>query len=189
MSVREVAMKDEELAVIRRWSTVMSHVCVIAALGFLGGSIWQWSSMNPSSLALRLDVPTVRFDHGRAIAVFLLMCGPAAIYAYGLMQIRTSFRCFARGEIFSSKAILGLQKFGSAGVISVLVGAIMTPIIGSWLTYDSAAGMDFPIRISTGGLTIPVISGFTWTFARTLGIAAAMERRNQELTEENAAFV
>ena len=189
MSVREVAMKDEDLAVIRRWSTVMSHICIIAAVAFLGGSIWQWRSIDPSGLASWLGVPTVRFDHGRTIGLFLLICLPAAINAYVLMHIRSSFRCFARGEIFSPKAIFGLQKFGSAGAISALAAAIMTPLIGSWLTYDSAAGVDFPIVISTGGLTILVISGFTWTFARTLGIAAAMERRNQELTEENAAFV
>jgi hypothetical protein len=33
------------------------------------------------------------------------------------------------------------------------------------------------------------VSGLTWTFARILGITCAVERKNRELTEENAAFV
>ena len=182
-------MKDEEIVMTRRWSAAMSYLCVVTAAAFLIGSFWQWRSMNPAELASWLDVPTVRLDHGRAIAVFLLMCLPAAINAYGLMRIRSSFRCFARGEIFSPKAILGLQRFGSAGVISVLAAAFMTPLVGFWLTYDSNAGADLPIRLGTGSLTILVMSGVTWTFARILGVTAAMERRNRELTEENAAFV
>ncbi|WP_447726131.1 hypothetical protein [Sphingomonas koreensis] len=182
-------MKDQEIAAARHWSAAMSHICVVTAAVFVVGSIWQWRSMAPAGLAAWLDVPTVRLDHGRAIGVFLLMCLPAAINAYGLIAMRSSFQSFARGEIFSPKAILGLQRFGSAGAISVLVAAIMTPLVGCWLTYDSSAGADFPTRIGTGSLTILVVSGLTWTFARILGVTSAVERKNRELTEENAAFV
>jgi hypothetical protein len=61
--------------------------------------------------------------------------------------------------------------------------------LGCWLTYDTGAGADFPLRIGTGSLTILVMSGFTWIFARILGVAAAVERKNRELSDENAAFV
>ena len=189
MSVGEEAMKDQEIAAAGRWSAAMSHICVLTAAVFVLGSIWQWGSMTPADLAAWLDVPSVRVDHGRAIGVFLLMCLPAAIIGYGLMAIRSSFLSFARGEIFSPRAILGLRRFGSAGAISVLVAAVMTPIVGCWLTYDSHAGVDFPIKIGTGSLTILVVSGLTWTFARILGVTSAVERKNRELTEENAAFV
>lgn len=182
-------MTDDEIAMASSWSRVMSHVCIVTAAVFMGGSVWQWSVMSAADLASWLDVPTIRLDHGRNFAVLLLMGLPALLNAYGLMCIRSSFLCFARGEIFSPKAILGLQRFGGAGMIAVLASAVMTPVIGYFLTYDSAAGADFPIRIGTGSLTILVISGFTWTFARILGATAAVERRNRELAEENAAFV
>lgn len=180
---------NKELALTRRWSTAMAHVCVITAVAFLGGAIWQWNSMSPSDLASWLDVPAIRLDQGRNIAVLLLMILPALINAFGLMQIRSSFLSFARGEMFSPKVILGLQRFGSAGMSAVLASAVLTPVVGFFLTYDSTAGADFPIRIGTGSLTIVVISGFTWTFARILSLTAAIERQNRELAEENAAFI
>ncbi len=189
MSVDEALMKDQEIAVARRWSAAMAHICVVTAAVFVVSSIWQWRSMAPADLATWLDVPDVRLDHGRALGVFLLLCLPATINAYGLIAIRSSFLSFASGEIFSPVAVLGLQRFGSAGAISVLAAAVMTPMVGCWLTYDSQAGADFPIRIGTGSLTILVVSGLTWTFARILGITCAVERKNRELTEENAAFV
>ncbi|ESQ85116.1 hypothetical protein AEAC466_05240 [Asticcacaulis sp. AC466] len=182
-------MKNEDIGLISRWSAAMGYVCIIAAVTFIGGSIWQWHAMSPSELASWLNVPSIRLDHGRDLAVLLLMGLPALINAYGLMQIRSSFLSFASGEMFSSKVILGLQRFGSAGMSAVLLSAILTPLVGFFLTYDSAAGADFPIRIGTGSLTILVISGFTWTFARILSVVAAIERRNKELAEENAAFV
>jgi hypothetical protein len=186
---REVKMTDDELAMASNWSRAMSHVCIVTAAAFLGGSVWQWNIMAPADLASWLDVPTVRLDHGRSFAVLLLMALPALLNAYGLICIRRSFLCFARGEIFSPKAIFGLQRFGSAGMIAVVASTVMTPLVGYFLTYDSPAGADLPIRIGTGSLTILVISGFTWTFARILGATAAVERRNRELVEENAAFV
>lgn len=182
-------MKDEGVAMTKRWSMVMSYVCLVTAAAFLVGPAWQWRAMTPGDLAIWLNVPSVRLDRGRAVAAFLLLCLPGAINAYGLVRIRSSFLCFARGQIFSPQAILGLQSFGSAGAISVLAAAVMTPVIGCWLTYDTGAGADFPLRIGTGSLTILVMSGFTWIFARILGVAAAVERKNRELSDENAAFV
>lgn len=167
----------------------MAHLCVVSAAAFLGGSIWQWATMAPADLASWLSVPEVRVDHGRTIAALLLMTLPALINAYGLMRLRSSFLAFARGDIFSTHAIDGLRRFGSAGVLAVLVSALLKPLVGYVLTYGSGTGADFPVRIGTGSLTIFVTSAFTWTSARILGVAAALERRNRELVEENSAFV
>lgn len=182
-------MDDETMMKTRRWSKAMAHLCVFSAAVFLAVSIWQWASMDPSDLALWLGVPEVRVDHGRTIMVLLMMALPAFINAYGLMRLRSSFLAFVAGDIFSDKAIAGLRQFGSAGLLAVLGSAILTPLAGYILTYGSATGADFPIRIGTGSLTILVTSAFTWTFARILGIAAGLERRNRELAEENAAIV
>ncbi len=182
-------MEQDDVAAIRRWSAVMTHICAVAALVFIAGTGWQAITATPSSLALWLDVPQVILTDARRIGVCVAMIAPAVVSAYGLFRLRASFGWFATGEIFSPRAIRGFQSFAGATMAAVAISAVTTPAIGMWLTYDSSAGVEIAIRIGTGSIALLLMSGVTWVFARILTVATALQRRTAELSQENAAFV
>ncbi|MEP7007984.1 MAG: hypothetical protein ABI810_18530 [Sphingomonas bacterium] len=182
-------MEQDDLRAIRRWSAAMTHVCAVAALVFVAGTIWQAIGATAQSLAMWLDVPHVMLTGGQRIGVGLAIIAPAIVNAYGLFRLRASFARFASGKIFSTRAIRGFQTFAGAAAVSVAIAAVTTPVIGLWLTYDSPGGVELTIRVGSGSITLLLVSGATWVFARILMIATVMQRRNQELSQENAAFV
>lgn len=182
-------MEQDDVAAIRRWSAVMTHVCAVAAVVFIAGTGWQAIAATPTSLALWLDVPQVILTDARRLGVCVAMIAPAVVNAYGLFRLRTSFGRFATGEIFSTRAIRGFQVFAGATMAAVAISAVTTPAIGIWLTYDSPAGVELAIRVGSGSITLLLVSGVTWVFARILTVATALQRRTSELSQENAAFV
>ena len=182
-------MEQDDLQTIRRSSGVMSPVCVVAAVLFIVGSGWRGLTMTPAALALWLDSPVVAIGDGQRVGLVVALLIPAAINAWGLLQLRASFRRMTQGDVFSPPVIRGLRRFSAATILSVCAALVVTPLFGAWLTYDSAAGLDVPIDIGSGSITLLLVSGVTWIFARILTIAAALRSRNDALAQENEAFV
>lgn len=182
-------MDDHDHDMVRRWSVAMAHICVLAAILFVVGSAWRAATMTPTSVSDWLVVPHVVFSNARWAGLYAAIIAPAAITACGLLRLRMSFYLFARGDIFSEPAIRGLQIFAGTTFIAVIVAAVATPMIGIWLTIDTVEGFDIPVHIGTGSITLLLMSGFTWVFARIMAIMAAVQQRNRELAQENASFV
>lgn len=182
-------MDEQDLATIRRWSAAMSHGCLLAAILFLVGAGYEALTITPVRLAEALDVPHVILAGPRRIGWSLAAILPAAVIAFGLLRVRRSFRLFAEGAVFSRAAIRGFQVFSGAAMASVVLSAVAVPLVGAWLTYDTAEGIDLPIKIGSGSATILLVSGITWVLARMLMIAGALQRRNSELATENSTFV
>jgi len=182
-------MDEQDLATIRRWSVAMSHACLIAAILFLVGSSHEALTITPVRLADALGVPQVMLVGPRRIGWLVATVLPATVIAFGLLRVRRSFRLLADGAMFSPAAIRGFQVFSTTAMASVALSAISVPIAGAWLTYDTATGVDLPIKIGSGSATILLVSGITWVLARMLMIAGALQRRNSELATENSTFV
>jgi hypothetical protein len=174
---------------VRRWSRLAAGGCLVVAAAFLGGIAYHWLTATAAGLRLELDLPEVLLTPTRRMACLALNLLPAAITTWGLLRLRSSFQCFARDELFSPRAIAGLRDFAATAAASVLVAAVMGPIMSLILTVGAPKGVNVAVNISTGSLTILLISGVTWIFAHVLGLGAAMAAENASLAEENAAFV
>lgn len=180
---------SKEMEAIRRWSRAMSYICALAAILFVIAPLYRAIIIDDVQLAAWLDVPQVNMTGLRRLAPYILFVLPGSLTAYGLVRLRAPFLSFAAGHIFSDAATLGLQRFAEASAMAVVIAAVATPLVGCWLTIDTLAGPDLPVNLGTGSLTLLLLSGFTWTFAKILRMATRMERRNAELAHENEAFV
>lgn len=174
---------------VRRWSRLAAGGCLVVAALFVGAVAYQWLTATAESLRLELDLAHVQLTPARRSTSLALALLPAAINAWGLLRLRASFQCFARDELFSTRAICGLRDFAAAAAASVLVAAIVGPVISIILTVGGPHGTAVAVNVSTGSLTILLISGVTWIFAHVLGLGAALAAENASLAEENAAFV
>lgn len=182
-------MEQDDLKTIRRWSAVMAHVCVVAAMLFVVGSGWRAVTMTSDALAFWLDISKVAMTDGHRAGLIAALLVPATINGYGLLRLRASFRRMKQGDVFSPSVIRGLKDFSAATALSVCVAAVIAPVLGAWLTYDSPTGLDVPVVASSGSISLLLVSGVTWVFARILAIAAALHRQNDILAQENEAFV
>lgn len=174
---------------VMRWSRWASDLCLVMATLFVGLSLYRWLSLTPQGLQAELGVAAVRLDGLRRAALLAPTVLPVALIAAGLLRLRKSFRCFARGDLFTPDAVGGLRNFAAAAAGSVLFAAVAWPAVGWILTFDTPAGGDLTVNIGTGSLTILLISVLTWIFAHILGLGAALAEQNASLAAENAAFV
>ncbi len=167
---------------VTRWSGWAANACLVLAALFVVGTLWKWALSTPHAIQVDLDLQHVFLSPERRAICLILGLAPTAVLGVGLMRLRGSFQCFARGELFSYRAIAGLKDFAAASAASVLVAAVATPIISIVVSWRGGSDMEAAMSIGTGSLTLLLISMLTWIFGHVLGLGA-------QLAAENDAFV
>ncbi|HJV43362.1 hypothetical protein [Caulobacter sp.] len=167
---------------VARWSGWAANACVGLAALFVIATLWKWALSTPHAIQVDLDLRHVNLSIERRTICVVLGVTPAVVLGLGLMRLRGSFQCFARGELFSYRAIAGLKDFAAASAASVLVGAVVAPLISMVVSWRGGSDVEAAMSIGTGSLTLLLISMVTWIFGHVLGLGA-------QLAAENDAFV
>lgn len=167
---------------VTRWSGWAANGCLVLAALFIGGTVYKWSSADPQSLQMDLAIKHAMLSTGRRLICLALALLPTSILSLGLFRLRGSFRSFARGELFSHRAIAGLKEFAAASAASVIVAAAASALISLVVTWESPDGAEAALSVGTGSVTLLLVSMLTWIFGHILGLGA-------QLAQENDAFV
>jgi hypothetical protein len=187
---------DVRSAAIRRWSLGMSFACPALAAIVLGATAVHWLDLDASGVREELHLSTVQLDAGRrSVGLALLLIQPA-IMAYGLVRLRAAFAAFARGEVFAAPAIARLRDFAGAAAISAILTVPIMPALSWMLTSDLPGGPQVIVAVGAGQLTILLVAGVVWVFAKILTAGQALAAENHHLqaerralADENAQFV
>jgi len=136
---------------------------LLARLGQMGGAL-------PITPAARLAAAAV-------VAV------PLAVMLYGLWAVRSLFREFAHGHVFTERAVQHLQTFA----VTVLAQAPLGPL--------TAAGLSIALSLVNPGaeplhaITFALHDYFALIVGGVLFAAARVMREAARLADENASFV
>lgn len=167
---------------VARWSGWAANACIGLAALFVVGALGKWALSTPHAIQVDLDLRHVDLSPERRAICMLLGLAPTVVLGLGLMRLRGSFQCFARGELFSYRAITGLKDFAACSAASVLVAAVVAPLISMVVSWRGGGDVEAALSIGTGSLTLLLISMLTWIFGHVLGLGA-------QLAAENDAFV
>ncbi len=130
----------------------------------------------PSDLEALGAVPTLN-----RIGSYLALAVPAAVLCAGLWRLRTMFRCFGRGEVFSEAPISSLRFFA----VTLLLHTILQPIAGAaasvFATYHLGPGQRaLTISIGSGELISLALSGLLLVLSWVLLEAVRIDKENRE---------
>ena len=172
---------------IRRRSLALSQVCLFLTLTLPLGLTLYWVLADAPVLlqqfGVRADALLKPLQPWQRVAGFAITGVPLALLLMGLQRARQSLVQFASGELFSRRAVRGVQQFAAWVAASVVAGVLAQVACSALLTWGNPPGM----RQLVLSLTTDVL--FTLLFAAMVTLMASVVGQAQALAEENARFV
>ena len=172
---------------LRRTSRILAAACGLLVWALPLAVLACWAVADTGTLAAQAQLAPGAIQGAlstlQRLAGALLTCGPVGLLLRGLWEARKCFQSFARGQVFTPQAVLGLRHFAAWTMASVLAGMLLVPALSVLLTLNNPPGMRH-LAIAVGSDHI-----FTLLFAGVVWLMAAIIGQGQALAEENAAFV
>ena len=172
---------------IQRRSRSLSLVCalLVFTLPDALALYWWWADASTLAVAAGLAAQAIAQPllAWQRVMGFAVTAVPVGMVMLALWQARQCFEEFARGELFTGRAVRGLQRFSLWVVASAGTGVLAQMVCSALLTWGNAPGT----RQLTLSLTADVL--FTLLFAAMVGVMAAVIAQAQALADDNAGFV
>jgi hypothetical protein len=140
----------------------------------------HWLGADAAVLRSELHLKSVDLTAGRRIAGLALVLVPPLVLAFGLCRLPAAFAAFARGDLFSPKAALGLRAFAAAALASAVLALPTVPAVTWLLTAGEPGGAQLVVQVGTGQLTLALVAALIWVFATVLAAGAALARENAQ---------
>lgn len=172
---------------IRRAARVMSGLClfIIYALPLSLALIWaNFQGLGPHMME---QLPSqVRFETlgvGTLLAGFVISMIPVSALIYGLINLRSLFRHYSRGVIFSREQAARLRRFALAAMLSVGLQILANSLLSVLLTFNNPPGMrQLAISVSSDQLGTIFLGGVFLVIAWIMG-------EGSRIAEDNAQIV
>src|ERR1700754_5084822 len=97
---------------LQRLAVAVRALILFGALGFVGSQLWSWSSPERALALLQHGLQSaVHVGARQQVAGALLSLLPAAVLLLALHRLWRVFDEYARGRVFSQRALVGLRGF------------------------------------------------------------------------------
>jgi hypothetical protein len=172
---------------LRTLSGAMAIACLLLVLLLPLAVAVFWAVGDVGALAARVHlVPGAVAAPGQPwqrLAGALLTGAALAPLLVGLWHARRCFGLFARGDVFTHRAVRYLQGFAGWSLVSVVAGIAAGAAVSVVLTWHNPPGTrHLAIGLGTDQVFMVFFAGVVWLMAAVIGQGAA-------LAEENASFV
>lgn len=141
--MEDVMVVDDELGHIRRASRrfgLLFQVLVVL-VPLLNLLFWvSFNDLPPSFLANLPVSPTGSLPAPILVAGFMASLLPIGVMVFGLMTLRTLFRLYEDGIIFSAANVRCFRRLGYAFIAWVLANVIYTPVLSIIITAINPPG-------------------------------------------------
>jgi hypothetical protein len=186
--MNETTMQAESVASLDRLARLSRAMEIVTVVGmaFIAGAmlaaflIPDWTR-NIVLAKLGLYGTTLPLSPAGRLVVALVMTVPVGVLLYGLVAVRTLFREFAQGHVFTERAALKLQTFAVTVLAQAPLGPLTAAALSAALAYANGEHA-VHIAFSTNDYFALIVGGVLFAVATVMREAA-------KLADENAAFV
>ena len=117
------------------------------------------------------------------LTVAIIIAVPVGVILYGLLAVRTLFKEFALGHVFTPRSARCLQVFAATVIAQAPLGPLTTLALTTALTFGNPPGQRMiAVAFSLNDLFALIVGG-------VLLAAASVMREAARIAEENASFV
>lgn len=171
---------------IRRFCGLMSGAALFFVLALPLLAAIHWFLTDPATLAANyLAKPEWlgQFTWTGRLLPFAIFAMPMIVLCWSLWRVRSCFDEFAKGRLFSQRAIAGLRDFAIGMVLGALASPIANTLLHLVLTWNAPEGQ----RVMVIALSSDTFLGLI--FAGIIAIICWVMGEAAEVAEENAQFV
>jgi hypothetical protein len=163
------------------WLTSVGIILVIV-LTILAFAFSDWTR---NLLLARLGqvAATLPVTPGTRVIAGAIVAIPVGVTIFGLWHVRTLFREFAAGRVFTESAARHLQIFGASVLAQAPLGPLISAALLTGLTFANPPGQRMV------GISFSIHDYYALIIGGVLFAAGSIMREAARIVDENASFV